>query len=261
MLADAKTTLLSHKAIALCPDLTGADKAIASCVLEHYNRETGRCYPSITRIAAITGLNKTTVKKSIKKMKQKPLDLFTVILHGERFGTNRYIPNWEWFKCFNHQYDQKLHKQIGNLMEVKPPPRRMSKGNSDQGQMATQTYIKNLQKKPTTLTLENDGRYEPTKRSKHDLKARRISGNKSSTKNIITNLHKVNSTNRKGVALESAKKRIDQFMKNLGEDIYENYVVNVTEEHFESAIRKELKKPYAGCHHLLEVLKLKGRGG
>src|SRR5262249_25672899 len=52
--------------------LSGTDKAVLTCLIEHANSETGLCYPSETTIAAEIGRDLRAVERSIANLIRTP---------------------------------------------------------------------------------------------------------------------------------------------------------------------------------------------
>jgi|SRR6267142_1857860 hypothetical protein len=54
-------SLLAHKAINLYDDLSGLEKRVAAANIDHYNRKTGQCDPSLGTIARLIDVSRRTV--------------------------------------------------------------------------------------------------------------------------------------------------------------------------------------------------------
>lgn len=88
--------LFGFKAIALHPELTSASKIVGAIVLDHYNKRTGQCDPSIDRLTRLSGLNKSSVIRAIKELQKH--GLIRKISHGGGHERNKYMP------CFREFY-------------------------------------------------------------------------------------------------------------------------------------------------------------
>jgi hypothetical protein len=75
MSTEVETTLLSKwrllQAIVADAELSPAATKVAVRLLDHHNRRDGRCYPSIRRVAADTGLTRRTVQRSIDELEER----------------------------------------------------------------------------------------------------------------------------------------------------------------------------------------------
>jgi hypothetical protein len=88
--------LFGLKAINLSPDLKNNDRPVAAALLDHYNRQTGQCDPSLERIAQLLGISTRTVMRSIARI--VAAGLFTKDRHGGHLNRNSYQPNWNTFR-------------------------------------------------------------------------------------------------------------------------------------------------------------------
>jgi len=85
-------TLLGFKALSLVSGLTENDRRVAATLLEHFNRKTGRCDPSLGRIARLLGINTRTVIRSIRHLEDA--GLLRKHRHGGNLNRNQYEPIW-----------------------------------------------------------------------------------------------------------------------------------------------------------------------
>lgn len=60
--------LFAHIAINVVPGLSGVERQVAGAILEHYNRKTGRCDPSVDRIAVLLQVSSRMVRKATQKL-------------------------------------------------------------------------------------------------------------------------------------------------------------------------------------------------
>jgi DNA-binding transcriptional ArsR family regulator len=95
MLPRSLDTLIAHKVINLTPELSATEKRVAGAILEHFNRNTRRCDPSINRIARLLGVSRRTVLRAIHRLEK--LGLFRKRRHGGHFHCNSYEPVWTRF--------------------------------------------------------------------------------------------------------------------------------------------------------------------
>ena len=85
-------TLLGFKALSLASGLTENDRRVAATLLEHFNRKTGRCDPSLGRIARLLGINTRTVIRSVRHLEDA--GLLRKHRHGGNLNRNQYEPIW-----------------------------------------------------------------------------------------------------------------------------------------------------------------------
>lgn len=101
-------TLLAIKIINLAPGLRASDRRVATALIEHFNRKTGRCDPSLERISFLLALSTRTIMRSVKRLEEA--GLFKRIRHGGYFSRNRYEPNWARFNDLECEWRQRFKR-------------------------------------------------------------------------------------------------------------------------------------------------------
>jgi hypothetical protein len=99
-------TLLALKAIHLAPGLNANDRRVAAALLEHFNRRTGQCDPSLDRLAELLGISTRTVIRSNHKLERA--GLFKRTRHGGHFNRNSYEPMWSRFREIEAVWNARL---------------------------------------------------------------------------------------------------------------------------------------------------------
>ena len=85
-------TLLGFKALSLASGLNENDRRVGATLLEHFNRKTGRCDPSIGRIARLLDIDTRTVIRSVRHLEDA--GLLRKHRHGGNLNRNQYEPIW-----------------------------------------------------------------------------------------------------------------------------------------------------------------------
>lgn len=85
-------TLLGFKALSLVGGLNENDRRVGATLLEHFNRKTGRCDPSLGRIARLLDIDTRTVIRSVRHLEDA--GLLRKHRHGGNLNRNQYEPNW-----------------------------------------------------------------------------------------------------------------------------------------------------------------------
>ena len=75
-------------------ELLGTKKMVLLCIAAHKNSDTGRCYPSVGSLAAMSGLSKPTVDRAIKELKGLGLLIVTNRFKGRVKDSNQYDFNF-----------------------------------------------------------------------------------------------------------------------------------------------------------------------
>lgn len=135
----ALDTLLAAKALNFDPSLLPNDRTVGCALLDHFNRTTGRCDPSIERLAKLLGICTRTVIRSIKRL--VAARYFTKSKHGGYSNRNSYQPNWSRFEETNRQWRSRFSarssataESVGACQPSHEPP----------AVAVTQTYLANL---------------------------------------------------------------------------------------------------------------------
>lgn len=129
--------------------MDGKDRGrrVGALVLDHFNRTTGQCDPSIARIAKILGVERTTVFRALT---DEPLCLlFRRDSHGGHSHRNSYAPDWPFFRAISEAFDaaRDAGMPLPKVAEVQRSWLQLR--NVDGCSPATQTYKRNLHNKPT----------------------------------------------------------------------------------------------------------------
>jgi predicted transcriptional regulator len=95
MTPQAPNTLLAHKAISLASELSNSEKRVAAAIIDHFNRRTGQCDPSLDCIAELIGMSRRTVIRATDRLQK--LGFIRRIRHGGHYHRNSYEPVWSRF--------------------------------------------------------------------------------------------------------------------------------------------------------------------
>jgi DNA-binding transcriptional MocR family regulator len=89
-------SLIAFKIICLSEDLSPTSRRVAAALIEHFNRRTGRCDPSLARLAALLGVDRRTVIRAVRELTKKGYVVRT--RHGGYNHRNSYAPCWAFFR-------------------------------------------------------------------------------------------------------------------------------------------------------------------
>lgn len=95
--------LFSLKAINLMPGLGDSTRRVAGAIIDHFNKKTGQCDPSIERLVTLLEINRATVLRATDRLHE--LELISKISHGGHFHCCAYQPNWDNFRKFVVEWD------------------------------------------------------------------------------------------------------------------------------------------------------------
>lgn len=123
---------IAFKAIALTELPTG-HKRVAAAVLDHYNRATGRCDPSMESLGLLLQINVRTVVRAINRLVREKY--YERDRHGGNFHCNQYTPVWETFRAIDADWARRraMHRSRFDRTKLSPPPCQTSPlgGDSD----------------------------------------------------------------------------------------------------------------------------------
>jgi hypothetical protein len=95
MTPQAPNTLMAHKAISLASELSNSEKRVAAAIIDHFNRRTGQCDPSLDCIAELICMSRRTVIRATDRLQK--LGFIRRIRHGGHYHRNSYEPVWSRF--------------------------------------------------------------------------------------------------------------------------------------------------------------------
>jgi DNA-binding MarR family transcriptional regulator len=102
-------TLLALKALCLHGGLTSNERRVGAALIEHFNRRTSQCDPSMGRLAGLLGIHKRTVLRAIDGL--EAAGLFKKIRHGGYSGRNFYVPIWSSFRAICEDWDRRMKRR------------------------------------------------------------------------------------------------------------------------------------------------------
>ncbi|MDX3976562.1 helix-turn-helix domain-containing protein [Shinella sp.] len=98
--------LFAHKAINILPGLTEATRRVAGAIVDHFNKQDGRCFPSIDRLAWLLGIDRATVIRATDKLHRQ--GYVRKVSHGGQAHCARYFPNWNTFREKVAEWDARM---------------------------------------------------------------------------------------------------------------------------------------------------------
>ena len=111
----------AFKVIAGHPNLSGATKAVAALIVDHFNIKTERCDPGLERLADKTGFTTRTVRRSLRALEAERL--LKSLRYGGHNQTNAYQINWGLIRHLANQ--SRGDNSVSNPGQKYPPkPRR-----------------------------------------------------------------------------------------------------------------------------------------
>ncbi len=81
-LLEANDILFAHKALNIVPGPSANARRVAGAIIDHFNRKTGQCDPSVGRLARLLGVNRATVIRATNDLCSEESGLFENSSHG-----------------------------------------------------------------------------------------------------------------------------------------------------------------------------------
>lgn len=234
-------TLAAHLAISLHPDLSGSDKRVASAIIEHFNRKTGRCDPSIGRLAKLLGLPDKTIRRATAKL--HGLGLIVKASHGGRSGTAAYAPQWDRFIAFKAEWEAQR--------DGKGQPENRSNMAGATGQLCPEAPDKNDRQ-----THRRNPRKEPRDVQSIGTKgadSQRPTPKPPPQKTMMLPIQGGRSTSREVAATTAANQTVEGFLKAV-RGRYDLYALNISGELHDQVVSAERRKKGAGVSMALRLL-------
>lgn len=248
-------TLLGFKAIGLASELRDSDRRLACALLDHFNRRTGQCDPSLETLASLAGVNRRTVIRAVSRLVS--VGFFRKVRHGGNFHRNHYEPVWSRFRQAEADWKRRRAARSGGSHRKNKSPLqcRLCPGASDNS--ATQTCGINLSDE--TSPARDPGTESPPlsgARGRRAAKGHNVAAIKASPPRF-----RVHSTSSRDAAREAAHRRWDtELLERFGQtpDRYAQLVEAIDLALASAATEAELKCRGSGARYVLEELDRRG---
>jgi predicted transcriptional regulator len=98
--------LFAHKVLNIMSGVSDATRRVAGAIIDHFNKRTGQCDPSIERLATMLGINRATVIRATETLHER--DLIEKSSHGGKSHRASYLPNWTRFRDIVEDWDARM---------------------------------------------------------------------------------------------------------------------------------------------------------
>ncbi|MCE3543984.1 helix-turn-helix domain-containing protein, partial [Escherichia coli] len=138
-------------ALSLIPKLSGAARRVAGAILDHYNQRTGRCDPSVKRIARMLGIDRATVLRATKELCEGEVQFFKKRSHGGHSHCASYSPLWDFYSQIVADWKEAMKTGELSFNVAKVSSKASQDCDSERCGNATQTILINPSKKPVPV--------------------------------------------------------------------------------------------------------------
>ncbi len=246
-------TFIAHKAINLSDDLSGTEKRVAAAIIDHYNRKTGRCDPSLDSIAKLLGVSRRTVIRAIGALVEK--GYFHKTRHGGKFHRNSYLPIWSPFRAKETNWKERRAAASRTLASTETSPFQGQTCHLASDSDVTHTFLSNsLNKTSLAARLENESE-EPNKAV---VKALSREDSREVSYTAVRERFHVKSTSSRIAAVDAAERRWTTELTRLFTKtpaVFAALIDKIDDTLRNAATALELQKPGSGLHFVLEELR------
>jgi DNA-binding MarR family transcriptional regulator len=247
-------TLIAHKAINLSDDLSGTEMRVAAAIIDHFNRKTGQCDPSLDSIAKLLGVSRRTVIRANGSLVQK--GYFDKTRHGGKFHRNSYLPIWSRFRAKETRWKERRTAASRTFESAKVSPLEgqtcQLAGDSDVTQTCSSNHLNE-----TSL----DRRPEKQKQTPNERIVRKglsREGSREASHPVVIERFHVKSTSSRIAAFDAAERRWTTELTKIYASTPEVFAVLI--DQIDDALRNaatalEMQKPGSGLHYVLEALR------
>jgi DNA-binding MarR family transcriptional regulator len=247
-------TLIAHKAINLSDDLSGTEKRVAAAIIDHFNRKTGRCDPSLDSIAKLLGVSRRTVIRAIGALVQK--GYFRKTRHGGKCHRNSYLPIWSRFRAKETNWKERRTAASRRFESAEVSPLQGQTCQLAGDPDVTQTCSSNhLNKTSLAPRLKNEGQ-QPHKAVGCKELSREDSREVSYT--AVRERFHVKSASSRIAAVDAAERRWTTALTKLYAPtpaVFGVLIDEIDDSLRNAATTLEMRKPGSGLHYVLEALR------
>ncbi|MEP1931961.1 MAG: helix-turn-helix domain-containing protein [Roseibium sp.] len=250
--------LFAHKALNVVPGLSAASRRVAGAIIDHFNKKTGQCDPSIGRIMKLLKISRAAVIRATNEL--DVLGLIEKKSHGGKSHRTAYLPNWSKFRTFVEDWDNGMKSgegPTGKLETVSDLRPSQSQSCDMKGlKNETQTLRKNSLKKPVgtdrdeTLTAQID-ELNKSIDTMELLKRTDPQGQRS----FLLPIQGGHTQSRSEVALNKAQQRWEDDLMQLSREKTEAIVEWLNIERMEQATEAEMAESGGGLDLIIRKMK------
>lgn len=100
--------LFGHIALHIVPGYSAGARRVGAALLEHFNKTTGQCDPSVMRLATMLVLSRRKVLDATAELCAGDQPLFSKLSHGGHSHRAAYMPAWDRFFAIVDDWDMRM---------------------------------------------------------------------------------------------------------------------------------------------------------
>ena len=140
--------LFAHKALNIVPGLSANARRVAGAIIDHFNKVTGQCNPSVERLATLLEIDRATVLRATAELCGEQFALFDKVSHGGKSHCASYSPRWERFQEIVADWDARMKSGAAPSNVANLRPSQSQNCDVKRRKTATQTLLKNQSNEP-----------------------------------------------------------------------------------------------------------------
>jgi predicted transcriptional regulator len=257
--------LFAHKALNIVAGITEATKRVAGAIIDHFNKRTGQCDPSIERLATLLGIDRATVLRATDKLDE--LGFIEKASHGGKAHRARYLPNWERFRTIVEDWDARMKSGDAPGTPIRPAQtsapkvadvrRSRSQGcDVKRRRDATQTLRSNPSKEPIETERVETRPQEPApQRSPTALQGLLRGSKPTAQRSMLLPIIGGRSPSHEVAAKAAAERRWNADALGLGVGAYTDVLEWMTVDRQDEATRAEMKRRGGGLEFIFSAMK------
>lgn len=261
--------LFAHKALNIAAGLSEATRRVAGAIIDHFNKKTGQCDPSIARIADLLAMSRESVLRATRQLHED--GWIERVAHGGNSHRTAYLPNWEKFNALVATWDDRMKGGGGDDTPCRHTgtpadapagkvsgltPSQCQYRHLDSVRSDTQTNLSNQSNKPIEperrRTRDQQQAVSSAGQAKNGL---RNGVSRQASPAPLTLLEVAGrSPSFRMIAEERAKSRWDADLRALGWQAYGDAIEHITEPLATAATQAEVRGRGGGMRVLLDHL-------
>ena len=248
--------LFAHKALNIMPDLSASTRRVAGTIIDHFNKKTGQCDPSVGRLMQLLKISRAAIIRATNELDQ--FDLIQKRTHGGKSHRTAYAPNWAKFREIVENWDLGMKTGEGTVegrstvSELRPSKSqsRDLKGRKNE----TQTLRKNPSKKPVEACRSDTPKPKLPSVSQEIHKGLLNERNHNQQASLLLPINGGISHSRESVSLAKAQQRWEKDLMQQPPVIAEGIIDWLNSERIDQVTRAELGKPGGGLSYIFRQL-------
>jgi hypothetical protein len=237
--------LIAYKIISLCEDLSAIEKRVSSLIIDHHNRKTGQCDPSLGTMAKLLGVSRRTAIRAVNAVVRK--GYFHMRRHGGKYHRNQYEPNWALFRAREEKWS--------SLRRRKLSPLQGQPCHVDSVASVTQTLPRNSLKE--TSCSETALKRSQTLSGRSAEKGLSREGQGTHQRYAANERFHVKPTSARDAAYDAAERRWNDSLTRqfkAAPDVFAGLIDSIDPDLHRATTEIELRKPGSGLPYLLGEL-------